>query len=126
MLRIVYPDARFSDEGDIERAILNGRNDVEVDIFHEQPDGSSLVPDRYFAECHALVVFHKLKIDRALLDRAPRCRLIVRAGVGLNNIDLGACGMRGIPVCNVPDYGTYEVADHTISLLLTLVRGTAA
>jgi lactate dehydrogenase-like 2-hydroxyacid dehydrogenase len=126
MLRIVYPDARFSDEGDIERTMLGGRSDVDLCIFHEQPDGSSPVPAATFAQCDALVVYHKLKIDDALLDRVPRCRLIVRAGVGLNNIALGACGARGIPVCNVPDYGIHEIADHTISLLLTLVRGTAA
>jgi lactate dehydrogenase-like 2-hydroxyacid dehydrogenase len=126
MLRIVYPDARFSDDGDIERAMLGGRSDIDIHIFDEQPDGSSPVPAAIFAQCDALVVYHKLKIDDALLDRAPRCRLIVRAGVGLNNIALGACAARGVPVCNVPDYGIHEVADHTISLLLTLVRGTAA
>ena len=48
------------------------------------------------------------------------------ARVLANNIDLKACAARGIPVCNVPHYGTREVADHTISLLLTLVRGTLA
>ncbi len=126
MLHIVYPDARFSDDGDIERAMLGSRSDVDIRIFHEQPDGSSPVPAATFAQCDALVVYHKLKIDDALLDRAPRCRLIVRAGVGLNNIALGVCGARGIPVCNVPDYGIHEIADHTIALLLTLVRGTAA
>lgn len=126
MFRIVYPDARFSDEGDIERAMLGGRSDVDVSVFHEQPDGGTAAPASILTECDALVVFHKLRIDDLLLDRAPRCRLIVRAGVGLNNIQLKSCGARGIPVCNVPDYGTHEVADHTVSLLLTLVRGTAA
>lgn len=126
MLSIVYPDARFTDEGDIERSILRGRSDIDLRIFHEQPDGGSAVPMATFAKCDALVVYHKLKVNDLLLDRAPRCRLVVRAGVGLNNIDLKACAARGIPVCNVPHYGTHEVADHTISLLLTLVRGTLA
>jgi lactate dehydrogenase-like 2-hydroxyacid dehydrogenase len=126
MLFIVYPDARFTDDGVIERSMLMGRSDVELCIFHERPDGISAVPIETFARCDALVVYHKLKVDDLLLDRAPRCRLVVRAGVGLNNIDLKACAARGVPVCNVPHYGTHEVADHTISLMLTLVRGTLA
>jgi len=54
-----------------------------------------------------------------------RCRIAVRAGVGYDNMDLTAWGERGVPVCNVPDYGTTEVADHAIALMLSLVRGTA-
>jgi phosphoglycerate dehydrogenase-like enzyme len=47
---------------------------------------------------------------------------VVRAGVGYNNVDLHAAGRRGILVCNVPDYGTEEVADHAIMLLLAVAR----
>jgi len=46
-------------------------------------------------------------------------------GVGYDNLDLAAWGALGVPVCNVPDYGTTEVADHAIALMLSLVRGTA-
>ena len=45
-------------------------------------------------------------------------------GVGYDNLDSVAWGARGVPVCNVPDYGTSEVADHAVSLMLTLARGT--
>jgi lactate dehydrogenase-like 2-hydroxyacid dehydrogenase len=51
--------------------------------------------------------------------------LIVQAGVGFNHIDLEACAKAGIPVCNTPDYGTREVADHAIALMLSLIRGTS-
>lgn len=54
-----------------------------------------------------------------------RCRIVVRAGVGVDLVDLAAWGRRGVPVCNVPDYGTTEVADHAIALMLALTRGTA-
>jgi D-3-phosphoglycerate dehydrogenase/C-terminal binding protein len=47
----------------------------------------------------------------------------VRGGVGFDGLDLERFGARGIPVCNVPDYGTTEVADHAIALLLALRRG---
>jgi lactate dehydrogenase-like 2-hydroxyacid dehydrogenase len=52
-----------------------------------------------------------------------RVRIVVQAGVGFNHIDVAACAQRGIPVCNTPDYGTMEVADHAIALALALARG---
>lgn len=53
-----------------------------------------------------------------------RCRIVVREGVGYDNLDLAGWAARGVPVCNVPDYGTTEVADHAIALMLALARGT--
>jgi len=55
-----------------------------------------------------------------------RCRIVVREGVGYDNLDLEGWGARGVPVCNVPDYGTTEVADHALALMLSLTRGTAS
>lgn len=55
-----------------------------------------------------------------------RCRIVSQAGVGFNHIDLVACAERGIPVCNTPDYGTSEVADHAVALALALTRGIVA
>lgn len=54
-----------------------------------------------------------------------RCRIAIRGGVGYDNLDLAGWASRGVPVCNVPDYGTTEVADHAIALMLALARGTA-
>lgn len=51
-----------------------------------------------------------------------RCRVIVRYGIGVDNVDLEAARARGIPVANVPDYAIDEVADHALSLLLASVR----
>ena len=48
----------------------------------------------------------------------------MRMGVGYDNVDIKAAGRLGIPVCNIPDYGTEEVADHALSLILGLYRGT--
>ena len=57
-------------------------------------------------------------------DAFPACRIVIRTGVGYDTIDLEAWGRRGVPVCNVPDYGTSEVADHALALMLSLLRGT--
>lgn len=51
-----------------------------------------------------------------------RCRIIVRYGIGVDNVDLAAAKAKGIPVCNVPDYCLDEVADHALALALALAR----
>ena len=57
-----------------------------------------------------------------LLDK---CRIVVKTAVGFDDVDIEAFGKLGIPVCNVPDYGTREVADHAIALMMTLVKSIA-
>jgi D-3-phosphoglycerate dehydrogenase len=52
-------------------------------------------------------------------------KVIVRYGVGYDNIDIAAAAARGIPVCNVPDYCTEEVSDHALALLLAAARRVA-
>ena len=64
-----------------------------------------------------------MRITPAVVAMLDRCRLIVRVGVGYDNVDVDACARRGIPVSNVPNYGTTEVADHALAMLLHLVRG---
>ena len=71
----------------------------------------------------ALVVYHAIHISRQTIERLERCRVIVRAGVGVDNVDCTFARERGIPVVNVPDYGSEEVADTAIAMMLALVRG---
>ncbi len=71
----------------------------------------------------ALIVFHEIQITADVIQRLRRCRVIVRGGVGFDNVDLAAALARGIPVCNVPDYGVDEVADHAIGLMIAVSRG---
>jgi C-terminal binding protein len=72
----------------------------------------------------AIMVWHTVNIDEEMIKRMPRAKVIVRVGVGYDNVDLIACGKYGLPVCNVPNYGTEEVADHAMSLILALYRRT--
>ncbi len=71
----------------------------------------------------AVMVYHCLAITEKTIERLERCRLIVRCGVGVDNVDVAAARRRGIPVANVPDYGTEEVADSAVGMLLALTRG---
>jgi D-3-phosphoglycerate dehydrogenase/C-terminal binding protein len=69
------------------------------------------------------MIYHNIAITRATIARLTRCKLIVRCGVGYDNVDRVFARERGIPVANVPDYGTEEVADSAIGLTLALTRG---
>jgi D-3-phosphoglycerate dehydrogenase len=61
-----------------------------------------------------------------LLERCPRCRVVARYGVGLDNIPVATATRLGIPVTYVPDYCVPEVADHTLALILALLRDVPA
>jgi len=77
----------------------------------------------YLSQADAMMCFHAISVlGESSFARAPRCRCVVRAGVGYNNVDVEAATRHGVIVCNVPDYGTEEVADHAIMFLLALVR----
>lgn len=118
--RVVMTD--FMDEATVEEPILGGVADL---VMAQSHDESELAP--FVAEADALIAYHDIHfIGETTFARAPRCRGVVRAGVGYNNIDLAAAGRHGIVVCNVPDYGTEEVADHAMMLLLAVARRLVA
>jgi lactate dehydrogenase-like 2-hydroxyacid dehydrogenase len=82
--------------------------DIEDDIWHAA-DG--------------ILAWHELMFDRNLLSKLINCKVIVRIGVGFDNIDIAAAKDLRIPVCIVPDYGVEDVADHTLAIALNLLRG---
>lgn len=119
MLRVLTPDAQYADDGVVEKRTAGVG--FHFDILRERAAGG--VPAALLSGADALLVWHELPIDEAVIARLDRCRIIVRAGVGFDHIDLAAAGRAGIPVSNTPDYGTSEVADHAIALWLGLRRG---
>jgi C-terminal binding protein len=74
-------------------------------------------------DADAVMLYHNIIISRDTISRLKQCKLIVRCGVGYDNVDYKFARERGIPVGNVPDYGTEEVADSAIGLMLALTRG---
>jgi D-3-phosphoglycerate dehydrogenase len=104
-------------EAGVERKVL----DPVADLRLLETDDEAVV-ERSATDADALLVFHGIKLTSRSLAALPRCRGVVRCGVGYDNVDLRAAGERGIVVCNVPDYGTEEVADHALGLLLALAR----
>lgn len=117
-LKILVPDAHLRDL-DVERGVSGNRLDY---IVYDETDPAA-IPDEIWRSCDAVLVWHRMKITADVVAKLDRCRLIVRVGVGFDNVDGAACRARGIPLSNVPNYGTTEVADHALALLLHLVRG---
>jgi len=110
--------ADFLGDSEVEAPVLGPGVDLIVARAHREDDLASTL-----AVVDVIILFHDIAaMTDSSLARAPRLKAVVRAGVGYNNVDLAAAGRRGIAVCNVPDYGTEEVADHAIAMLLALVR----
>ena len=110
--------ADFLPEAEIEAPILGP---IARLTLAGATDEEGLAP--HLADADALILFHDIaRIGEATFAWAPKCRCVVRAGVGYNNVDRMAAARHGITVCNVPDYGTEEVADHALMLLLALAR----
>src|SRR5205814_1162989 len=101
-----------------ERDRLGDIADVAALDAHSERDLAGQVDD-----ADALMLYHNVSISRDTIARLTRCKLIVRCGVGFDNVDRAFARSRGIPVANVPDYGTEEVADSAVGLTLALARG---
>ncbi|WP_226951308.1 C-terminal binding protein [Rhizobium terrae] len=102
---------------DLEADVLGG--DVEIDFF-ATTDETLFDADR-LARLDALMVWGARLTSRSI-SYLKRCRGVVRYGVGYEKIDLAALASAGIPFANNPDYGTEEVADHAIAMILSLHR----
>ncbi|HEV3122461.1 MAG TPA: C-terminal binding protein, partial [Isosphaeraceae bacterium] len=114
--RVVATD--FLEEASIEAEVLGELASVTCGLARDESELAELLDT-----ADALMLFHDVTyLSDKSFAKAPRCRGVVRAGVGFNNVDLAAAGKRGIAVCNVPDYGSEEVADHAIMLLLAVAR----
>jgi len=74
------------------------------------------------ADCEALVTRSGTAVTPELLQHAPRLRIVGRAGVGVDNVDVDACSRRGIVVVNAPLGNVVSAAEHTVGMLLALVR----
>jgi D-3-phosphoglycerate dehydrogenase/C-terminal binding protein len=74
-------------------------------------------------DADAIMLYHNMALTRKTIERLRDCKLIVRCGVGYDNVDHVFARQRGIAVANIPDYGSEEVADSAIGMTLALTRG---
>jgi len=122
-MRILCMNWFADDPAEIERKRCH---DVTFDIWRGRPNQDPIPPEEICRDAAAIINYSGVE----LLGREPaafeRCQIVVRSSTGYDNIDLAGWSARGVPVCNVPDYGVSEVADHAIALMLSLTRGTVA
>ena len=116
-ITVLYAEGQLPDDA-LEREIFG----ANVTIVHRKVTAISELAAADCAEIDGLMV-QRFAVSKADMARFPKLKCIVRMGVGYDRVDRAAAAERNILVCNVPDYGTTEVADHAITLALTLRRG---
>ena len=110
-------DVPHGDDDSIEQGVLSDCANVRLVLLRSEDEF-----EPYSSQADAIILWHHLQFTSSILGKLSRTRLIVRNGVGFDNVDVAAAGANGIRVANVPDYGTEEVADHAICLTLALIR----
>ena len=105
--------------------------DLEPEKRILEPLGCTMVDEKQFMGEEKLqelvrdadyVITQFAPLNAAVIESMAKCQIIVRYGIGVDNVDLDAAAKRGIPVCNVPDYCVDEVADHALAFILALAR----
>lgn len=117
-LTVLEPEGLYPDSA-LEQRVLG----PSVRVLQGAAIGSlAEVPDALCAEADGLMTL-RIPVPAEQLARFPRLKVVLRMGVGYDRVDRAACAERGIVVCNVPDYGTQEVAEFAVLLALALRRG---
>jgi D-3-phosphoglycerate dehydrogenase len=98
-----------------------------IELLQAQPGWDVVVSNpkeyaQHLADSDALLVRSAVQVDRAVLERAPKLRVIGRAGVGVDNVDLDAATAAGVLVMNTPGGNAISVAEHTLALMLAMAR----
>ncbi|MBV8905975.1 MAG: phosphoglycerate dehydrogenase, partial [Acidobacteriia bacterium] len=98
-----------------------------LDMLRAQSDWDLIQADPktyepHLADCEALIVRSAVKVTAEVLAKAPKLRVIGRAGVGVDNVDLPAATQAGVLVMNTPGGNAVSVAEHTLALMLSMAR----
>jgi len=116
MIRVLWPQVRWPDSFEPE---LSGLGEgIHAEFVRRFAD----VTDEQWRNCDGIV---GPQIPLEYLKKLDKCRIYVKPAVGFDEVPLAAWAELGIPVCNTPDYGTREVADHAMALMLTLTKSIA-
>jgi D-3-phosphoglycerate dehydrogenase len=91
--------------------------EVEVDTSLTQEELLGIIKNY-----HALVIRSSTKVTEEVIEAADRLRVIGRAGIGLDNVDIAAASKRGIVVMNTPDGNVITTAEHAVAMLMALSR----
>ncbi len=101
-------------------AMLQQRSEFNVTVLKQKTPESELLA--MVKDVHAMVVRSETKISKAVIEAAPHLRVVGRAGVGVDNVDVEAATQRGIVVMNTPGGNTISTAELTFSMLMAVAR----
>jgi D-3-phosphoglycerate dehydrogenase / 2-oxoglutarate reductase len=101
-------------------ALLQQRPEFKVTVLKQKMPEAELLP--LVGDVHAMVVRSETKITKKVIEAAPLLRVVGRAGVGVDNVDVDAATQRGIVVMNTPGGNTISTAELTFSMLMGLAR----
>ena len=121
-MKILCANWQAADEAELEREHYP---DIEFILARSTNEKAAKLDPSICRTVDAVINYSPTHNVAAASDAFTKARIAVRSGVGFDNIDTAGWGARKIPACNVPDYGTTEVADHAIGLMLALTRGTS-
>jgi D-3-phosphoglycerate dehydrogenase / 2-oxoglutarate reductase len=113
---VLVTDYTFDDLSVEESILLPLGCKVMAHKCRDADELARIVPDADF------ILTQFAPVNERVIAAMKPARVIVRYGIGVDNVDLNAARSRGIPVCNVPDYCIDEVADHTLALILACTR----
>jgi D-3-phosphoglycerate dehydrogenase len=100
-------------------AALRREPDIELDIRGKMTEDELL---EVIGECDGIIVRSATKVTARVLENAPKLKVVGRAGVGVDNIDITAATTRGILVVNAPGVNTIAAAEHTIAMMMSMAR----
>ena len=99
-----------------KKAFLSEDTEVFICITRNEDELIEFIRDAY------VVIFTFSIISKNVINQLTNCKMLIRYGVGLDNVDIRAASEKGIYVCNTPNYGTYAVAEHAFALLVSVNR----
>ena len=102
-----YEIEQFGRLDDVEFIISAARE--EQDVINDVKDAD-------------VILFSDISINKEVIDSLEKCRLIIRYGIGYDNIDIKRAAEKGIFVCNAPNYGVIDVAEHAVSLIMSCAK----
>lgn len=98
-----------------------------IELFRSQAGWNTVLSNpkeymQHLADADALLVRSAVQVDKSVLEKAPKLRVIGRAGVGVDNVDLEAATEAGVLVMNTPGGNAISVAEHTLAVMLAMAR----
>jgi glycerate dehydrogenase len=118
-MKIVVTDGFTLNPGDLSWEGVKHFGDITI---YDRTAGSQVVERCRDAE---IIITNKTPVQKTIIQQLPSLKLICVTATGYNIVDTAAARERNIPVCNVPAYGTYSVAQHSFALILEITNHVA-